>query len=593
MAYCSHDGTSLIGDPDFLDFRSYSELLPGTVLGKYRVIKQLGQGGMAVVYEAEHVQLGRHVAIKVLSMEAEDAADIARRFFAEARAANEVGHENIVEIFDFAVERGHQYCVMELLKGSPLSTVMAARGALPLARTLRIVTQLADALAAVHRAGIVHRDLKPDNIFLTKRAKQRDFVKLLDFGVAKLLDAQWSGFRGKTKTGYIIGTPAYIAPEQMTQKRVDYRADMYAFGVMLFEMTTGRKPFVADNVADLLVMNVHDAPPAPSSFDDLPQPIPEALEALILECLAKQAEERPGSMEEVLERLGRIAIEYGRPDEMSGPRTVEETELLPVTSVRTEAHRSPTAPVSHEDLTLLFQESEVERALEDEPAAAPTAEARVPARLEASADEGGQRRSVDQQDSLPPKVIEAITSDRRVGVGALAIIILVLLGIAAALGLLWQRGPGAEQMSAPGGEQVTIALVSTPAGAQVFREGRGDPIGVTPLRRSFPRSVDPVRLEFRLAGYQTAQRRLLPTGDARLVVVLELLRRVDASVSQWDGGPGRQLARVDAGSTQVQPNGQAPASDGDKTTKKKRRKRRRVSKDEQSGIEGLVDPFSE
>jgi serine/threonine-protein kinase len=213
------------------------------VLGSYRLLEQIGQGGMGNVFVAEHVKLGRRVALKMLRSEFTHNPEAVRRFFAEARAVNRISHDNIIEVSDFIEsERGRSFYIMELLSGCDLRAVKERDGALPIGRALGIAIQVCRGLGAAHDAGIVHRDLKPDNIFLTERGGRRDFVKLLDFGVAKLLDdGPDGGMRFRTSAGVVVGTPEYMSPEQASGDPADHRSDIYAVGVILFEMVTGQR----------------------------------------------------------------------------------------------------------------------------------------------------------------------------------------------------------------------------------------------------------------------------------------------------------------------------------------------------------------
>jgi eukaryotic-like serine/threonine-protein kinase len=204
---CPADGTALVDASGPLPS---NRLRPGSLLGSHRIVKSLGSGGMGVVYEAEHVRVKRRVAIKVLRPQCAADPKMVQRFFAEARAANEVGHENVVEVSDFVEEEGRCYYVMELLQGRALADELREGKPLPLRRVFRIGTQVASALHAVHVASIVHRDLKPANIFLTTRAGQTDFVKLFDFGIAKLR----SDKHVETQAGTLIGTPAFWRPSR-------------------------------------------------------------------------------------------------------------------------------------------------------------------------------------------------------------------------------------------------------------------------------------------------------------------------------------------------------------------------------------------
>jgi serine/threonine-protein kinase len=278
---------------------------PGTVLGSYRLVELLGEGGMGLVYHALHVRLGRRVALKLLRAELGGDALAVRRFFAEARAVNQICHDNIVEITDFIENPdGDNYYIMELLQGSNLAQ-LTRDGAIPISRTLGIGVQVCSALAAVHDAGIVHRDLKPENIFLTERGGQKDFVKLLDFGIAKLNKQDSAVSTAKTGVGMIVGTPEYMSPEQASGVAVDSRSDIYALGIILYELVAGHNPFSGDNFGELLVNRLSHTPPPPSQ--DLAHPVPRELDDLILHCISAVRDDRPQTIREVEQRLRTIA----------------------------------------------------------------------------------------------------------------------------------------------------------------------------------------------------------------------------------------------------------------------------------------------
>ncbi|HOX44316.1 MAG TPA: protein kinase [Myxococcota bacterium] len=307
VLYCPEDGTRLSSVADFAPNSTPSTTglrLLNTVLGSYRLLKILGEGGMGRVYLAEHTRLGRRVALKTLRSEYASNPSAVRRFFREARAVNQIRHENIVEITDFIEqEGGENYYIMELLEGVNLAEVLSAEGALPQDRILRIGLQIASALASVHEAGIVHRDLKSENIFLVERSGQKDFAKLFDFGVAKLYQPTVDPAVWKTQAGAILGTPEYMSPEQASGKEVDYRSDIYSFGIILFEMVTGQKPFKGKSFGEMVIKHLTVRPPRPSRMKDLPRPVDPALEELVLACLEKDPVKRPPSMRAVETRL--------------------------------------------------------------------------------------------------------------------------------------------------------------------------------------------------------------------------------------------------------------------------------------------------
>ncbi len=277
---------------------------PGTVIGAYKVTAKLGAGGMGEVYAAEHMQLGRKVALKRLRSEFIGNVDVVNRFFNEARGISQILHDNVIGIMDFIAIGAHRCFVMEMLKGQTLEDSLELNDRLPVARVCHIGIQISDALQAVHAAGMVHRDLKPANIFLTERDGTRDFVKLLDFGIAKFVHDEEPG-GGHTAVDQRLGTRGYLAPEYLMRGSLDYRADIYALGIILYESLVGRHPFVAnDEAADVLPLMGRVSPP--SRFVS----IPASLDKLIVDCLARDPAGRPQTAGEVEARL-REVVETG------------------------------------------------------------------------------------------------------------------------------------------------------------------------------------------------------------------------------------------------------------------------------------------
>ena len=217
--------------------------------GRYTVLARLGQGGMGVVYRGRQAHLGRFVAIKVLNEDAAAVPEWRRRFEREAKALSALAHPNVVPVTDFGIDRGVPFLVLELLQGKTLADLIK-EGPLPLWRALDISRQLLRGLAFAHGKGIVHRDLKPANVFLQELPDQADHVRLLDFGMVKFLAGSGSrtvpDSHHLTRTGVMLGTPAYMSPEQVTGSPADARSDVYAAGAVLFELLAGRRPFVAD-----------------------------------------------------------------------------------------------------------------------------------------------------------------------------------------------------------------------------------------------------------------------------------------------------------------------------------------------------------
>ncbi|HVP67365.1 MAG TPA: serine/threonine-protein kinase [Anaeromyxobacteraceae bacterium] len=260
--------------------------LVGTTVGSFRIVRALGRGGMGTVYLAEHPVIGSKVAIKFLHESMAANADLVGRFYDEARAVNLIGHENIVGIFDLALlPPNRYYIVMEYLEGLTLSSMLRSGPVAP-AAALDILVQLCDALHCAHERGVVHRDLKPDNVFVLRRRGREHFVKLVDFGIAKLRDAPAGSH---TAAGMIVGTPEYMAPEQCDNRTIDARTDVYALGVMAYQLATGRLPFTGTSIAQLLLAHLKEPPPSPRGVNPA---VSAGLEAAILRALAKRPEDR-------------------------------------------------------------------------------------------------------------------------------------------------------------------------------------------------------------------------------------------------------------------------------------------------------------
>jgi HD-like signal output (HDOD) protein len=281
--------------------------LAGATLGNYRVAGVLGRGGMGSVYLAEHTLIGRKVAIKVLDPALAELPDAVSRFFVEARAVNEIRHPNIVEVTDLGTYRGQPFIVMEHLGGVTLERRLADKGQLSLAETLHVVRQMASALGAAHERGLVHRDLKPANVMLLDHPDYPDFVKVLDFGIAKLLGDAPAG-QHRTETGTLLGTPAFMSPEQcLGDLQLDHRSDIYSLGVMTFLMLSGRLPFAGEAVGRLILAHVHEPPPR---ITQLRPDVPEAVAAVIDRALAKKPGDRFPNMRELRREL---EVACGRP----------------------------------------------------------------------------------------------------------------------------------------------------------------------------------------------------------------------------------------------------------------------------------------
>ena len=269
----------------------------GTTLdNRYRILRVIGEGGMGVVYEALHVLIEKHVAIKVLRDTFTGRADVVERFRQEAKSASKIGHPNIVDVSDFGeTPSGQSYIVMEMLIGEDLADVLARERALAPARAVRIAYQIARALHATHKKGIVHRDLKPENIYLVERDGAKDVVKIVDFGVAKMNDVEVRPGRRLTRTGMLFGTPEYMSPEQALGKPFDHRVDIYALGAILFELVAGRVPFTGENFMEILAHHGHTPLPSLQTVNKNVQ-VSAELEAVIARALTKDPDGRHQSM---------------------------------------------------------------------------------------------------------------------------------------------------------------------------------------------------------------------------------------------------------------------------------------------------------
>jgi serine/threonine-protein kinase len=258
----------------------------GGLLGHYRVIRKLGSGGMGTVYLAEQTRIGARVALKVLHPHLSQDSALRARFYAEARTVNVVGHPNIVRIFDISeAPGGLHYFVMEYLEGEPLSQLPKP---LEPGLLVHLLGQACEALEAAHHAGVVHRDLKPDNLFVVRREGQLPSLKVLDFGVAKARGPILSN-PALTAAGTVLGTPAYMSPEQWTGQPVDGRADIYALGVTAYLMATGRLPYPRGQVAELVLSPMLAGPVPPHMINPR---IPAALSEAILRAMARRPEDR-------------------------------------------------------------------------------------------------------------------------------------------------------------------------------------------------------------------------------------------------------------------------------------------------------------
>jgi serine/threonine-protein kinase len=303
-------------------------MLGQLLAGRYLIQRKLGEGGMGAVYLATHNVLEKQVALKVLHGEFARKSDLVERFMQEAKAASRIRHENVIDISDFGTTpEGLVFFAMELLQGHDLHEEIArarlAGQLLPWQRSKRIFLQICAALSAAHALGIIHRDLKPENIYLVEFLGEPDFVKLLDFGIAKLTEVA-DGDRKLTRTGMLFGTPEYMSPEQARGDAVDARVDVYAMGCILFQLVTGRVPFEAENFMGVLSLHLTQPPPTipPEVFDSIGAP--RALAQVIDRALAKDRNQRFATIDE----LSR-AVRAASGDKLTGPVVTQGNVAAP------------------------------------------------------------------------------------------------------------------------------------------------------------------------------------------------------------------------------------------------------------------------
>ncbi|MBI2893522.1 MAG: protein kinase [Deltaproteobacteria bacterium] len=295
-SYCPEDGGLLTSTTD--------PLIGRTIANRYRIMQKIGIGGMSAVYLARHALIDRFNAIKFLRRDLAAEQVHRDRFLREAKAVNRINHPNIVEITDYGeTEDGLVYLVMEYVPGDALATVMA-KGTLPALRAIQICQQIAGALGRAHQMGVIHRDLKPENILLVGKEEGRDVIKILDFGVAKLVDAPTI-----TGTDQVFGTPGYIAPEMVAGEPMDGRSDLYGLGVMLYEMICGALPYDWKYPGDLLVKRLSEDPVPPTERDPT---FPRALEKVVLKALSRQPSARHRDAFHMLEELEAVLQELPR-----------------------------------------------------------------------------------------------------------------------------------------------------------------------------------------------------------------------------------------------------------------------------------------
>jgi serine/threonine-protein kinase len=451
----------------------------GQLFGNYRALALLGEGGMGAVYLAEHPEIGRKVAVKVLRAELGKDPQLLVRFLNEARAANAIRHPNIIEILDSGSNAdGVPYLVMELLEGESLAGRLRRLGRLPVEGALAVAHQTASALGAAHAKGIVHRDLKPDNLFVVPEPMDpgRERVKVLDFGIAKLQRTD-KGDSVRTRTGTLMGTPVYMSPEQcLGTKELDHRSDVYALGVILFEMLCGRPPFVSEGFGELVNMHLN-VPPAPPR--SLRPELSEPLEALVLRMLAKKPEERPQSMAAVMSALEGCA-DPAMP--LRGPSAARASDLALGATAALPTGGGTAALPTGGGTTALPTGGDIARGSSGRPATGSTT-------FRGSAGEAGGPDTPPRRKRHP------------VLVGAAAAILVIGVGTFITTRRATPPPPAPPPTpiatpEPPAPATVRLVLDSAPTGARVVRDDTGEALGLTPLDRTLP--AGPGRLVVRL-----------------------------------------------------------------------------------------------
>jgi serine/threonine-protein kinase len=378
--FCPHDGSPL-QLPSSPATPAADPLVGRVVGGRYRLVDRLGQGGMGTVYRARHTLMDKPVAVKVLRAELATDGEAVARFHREARSASKLDHDHCIRVTDFGQsDDGLLYLVMELLDGVSLGQLVR-KGPLPWGRAAAIGVAIAEALTHAHGEGVIHRDLKPDNVFLARRSRGRETVKVLDFGLAKLVADGTLG-PSITRDGTVFGTPEYMAPEQAEGEKLDGRTDLYALGIMLYQMVTGDVPFRSSNFVALLTKQVQEAPVPPRARrPDLD--IPPGLEAVIMRCLAKRPADRFPTAQDLADALAPYATPTDDRGDATGPQA-----LLPASAVGAEpsladapAETVPGVPFARTDSDAAAETDDAGTstgdAAEGEPVAPPSAGRRI------------------------------------------------------------------------------------------------------------------------------------------------------------------------------------------------------------------------
>jgi len=466
-----------------------------TVAGRYKILRKLGEGGMGVVYLAEHVFIEKKVAIKILSDDMSRKADLVARFMQEAKAASKIGHENIIDITDFGeTATGGVFFVMEFLDGADLAHHIRDGGPMNIERTRYIFNQICRALGAAHTKGIIHRDMKPENIYLITREGKADWVKVLDFGIAKISSLDEAGSR-LTRTGMIFGTPEYMSPEQARGDKPDHRVDVYAAGCILYEMLTGDVPFHAETFMGVLTKHMFEQPQPPSQRAPQQSISPE-LEAVVLKALAKDRDQRYQTMKELALDFeaavgGDAAQAWG--SEGSGMMAIARETSQAIRLAAGTARAMPAAATTGAPIT-------------DEPKRSKTGLVVALVGVIAIASVAAVLALGKKPPPAPPPVAKPVVAP-----------VVEAKPVA----------PPAKPVEPAAPAVSKIQVESTPSGADVFTGA--EKLGVTPVTLEYKPDAPPVELSIRKKGWKEGKLKVNPDHSRDYVVELVVERREHSS----------------------------------------------------------------
>ena len=564
----------------------------GQSIGSYRILQKIGTGGMGAVYLAEHPLIGKKVALKVIHRELATNKEVVQRFFQEAKAVTRIGSEHIVEIHDFGqTPEGDHFYIMEYLEGQTLASVLANERVLDIMRALHIGAQIGAALASAHAAGVIHRDLKPDNVMLTTRLGDPNFVVLLDFGLAKMFVGGGQS-AVKTAAGVLLGTPQYMSPEACESKgNLDHRTDIYALGILLFQMMTGMLPFDGETMGEVLVKQVTQLPPPPRGYNPS---IPPSVEQIVLRCLAKNVDARFPTMLALREAL------LDPEAYLRGSPPISPARSLAPGEAKVDA-KTVMAYAAQEQRAKLGGSTGPNPAL-PLPAPAPSLPGNAGAKT-MIADPGMARPPQPPQAPQAPEMVapaQPKLNTMRIAtplgyssrpprkLWPIVLVVALLLGLGGgAFAVAWfgkhdgagtspaavadaaiprdaamaamhapappvQVRPDAAAAGSaappPAPAMATLVIDSTPQGADLIGPD-GTSLGTTPAKLSLPISDLPQQFELRLAGYKKETRQVVVTGNTVITVMLDRIR-VPSSGTKHRGSdhaprPGNELMNPD------------------------------------------------